>query len=538
MPPIGMTRRLIWIGAILAVLAVGFDWGVRSYLKPRIGKLIGRIIVQGSDSLYRFESGSSRVDLWSGTIALERCKLTLDSARYAARLAAGDLPPLTVAMELTEIRVSGLAVWNWWLHGRVALDKLTLVGARASLYRHRRPAKPGKDLFSLIRPIVRSITIGEVSLGDVRLSYDNGDSARPFRWAFERCDLRLGDVRVDSSTVSDSTRFAYARSFTVGLKNVSVLVGRQLYRLKLGSLAYDFGGRTASLKDFSLSPALDVDAFYRRIGHQADRYSLQAASVGLRGFNISEMLLYAYLHVDSVHLERPRVRIYHDRTEPPDPRSKVGRYPNQMLQKAPIDILIRKLSATGATVEYAEKNPANQAVGTLGFDHVQALLTNVTNLPGDPRWTARFAGDCLGHSPISALFTFYLADPSGRFAVDAHIENLDAPALDPLTRALAKASLKSFHMDRLDAHIAGDENGATGEVRMRYDHLRLELLRADTTKRKPLLSLLVNTIAVRTGNPDGVATGLRQSRDPHKSFFNLIWKTLYSGVKQIAIRRQ
>ncbi|HTJ15116.1 MAG TPA: hypothetical protein VL547_23935 [Dinghuibacter sp.] len=533
-----MARRLLWIGVVLTVAIVGIDWGIRSYLKPRIGALIERIVVEGSDSLYRFASGPPRVNLWSGTIALRDCRLTLDSARYTARLAAGDLPALTAVVDLEEIRVSGLRVFEWWLHKRVVCGRLTLVDARASLYRHRKPSKSGKDLYTLLRPVVRSITIGEVLLGDVRLSYDNGDSARPFRWAFERCDLRLRDIQMDSSTVSDSTRFAYAHSFTMGVKNVSILVGRQLYRLRLGSLTYDFAARAAALEDFSLSPALDADAFYRRVGHQADRYTLRVPSIGLYGVNMSEMLLYAYLHVDSAHLERPDIRIYHDRTQPPDTRSKVGRYPQQLLQKAPIDILIRRLSASSAAVEYAEKNPATDAVGTLSFDHVGALLSNVTNLPGDPRWTARFDGYCLGRSPISALFTFYLGEPSGRFSLDAHIGNLDAAALNPLTGALAKASTGSFHMDRLDARITGDENGATGDVRMRYDHLRLTLLKGDTARRKPLLSFLVNTLAVRSGNPNGVATGVRQTRDPHKSFFNLIWKTLYAGVKQIALRHE
>src|SRR6202012_1670265 len=184
-----MAKRLIWAGAVLVLVVLVLDWGVRSYLKPRIGALIQRIVVEGSDSLYRFTSASPRVDLWTGSIALEDCRLSLDSARYAARLAAGDLPPLTATLDLTEIRVSGLGVWSWWLHKRVVCGRLVLVGARASLYRHQRPAKPGKDLSSLLRPLVRSITVGEVLLGDVSLAYDNGDSARPFRWAFERCDL-------------------------------------------------------------------------------------------------------------------------------------------------------------------------------------------------------------------------------------------------------------------------------------------------------------------------------------------------------------
>ena len=58
-----MVKRLLWIGAVVVVLIAGLDWGVSSYLKPRIGTLIQRIVVEASDSLYHFTSGAPRVDL-------------------------------------------------------------------------------------------------------------------------------------------------------------------------------------------------------------------------------------------------------------------------------------------------------------------------------------------------------------------------------------------------------------------------------------------------------------------------------------------
>lgn len=556
-------RRLYWAGAILAalvLLALALQWGVRSYLKPRIASLLQHIIVEGSDSLYRFEPSAVVVDLWSGSLALNDCRLYLDSARYAARREDGSLPPLTVSMHFQEIRVSGLQVWTWLLHKRAVCARLDLAGAEVSLYRHpggkgtsgrkgTPGTAPGKDLYSLVRPLVRSISVGEILLGDVRVAYDNGDSARPFRWAFERCDLRLRDILIDSTTVSDSMRVAYARSFTVHMKKVSMLVSKQLYRLTLGDLTYDFGAREAQLDDFTLEPVLDAPAFYRRVGHQEDRYFLHVPRLRLGGFNMAELLLYNFLHVDSAHLLGPQVHIYHDRTLLPSPKTKLGKYPQQLLLKAPIDILVRRVVAENGQISYGEKAPQTKEQGTLTFDRVGGLLSNITNV-GDaiaqnPRWIVDLRALFLGHSPIQAVFTFYLGSSDGRFAVDAHLRDLDAPALDPVTRALAKASVRSFHLDSLEAHITGDEHGAKGDVRMRYDHLRLDLLRAGpdsgSLSKKPLLSFLVNQVLVHEDNPSGgkqerVAVDVIQNRDEHKSFFNLIWKTLFGGVRQIALK--
>jgi len=535
----------------VAVLALLFQWGVRGYLQPRIGALLQQIIVRGSDSLYRFDQASCTVDVWTGTVALGECRLSLDSARYEARRVSGALPPLTVEMRFKEIRVTGLKVWTWLLHKRVDCGRLTLVGAEVSLYRHPGPVRratpnPTNDLYALIRPL--SVRVGEVLLGDVRVSYDNGDSARPFRWAFERCDLRLRDILVDSTTVSDSTRIAYARVFTVGMKKVSLLVGKQLYRLTLGALVYDFEDREAKLSDFSLRPVLDAAAFYKKVGHQEDRYAVRIGETRLAGLNISELLQYNSLHVDSAWLDGPEVDIFHDRTLPPSGRSKLGNFPSQLLLRVPLDILVRSIRTEGGRIRYGEKDARTKEVGTLAFDEVRGRVTNVTNVAdairADPWWQIDLRGVFLGHSPITGLFKFDMRNPSGRFSVDASLQSLDAPALDSVMRPLAKASMRSFHLDRLDAHITGDEGGAKGDVRLRYDHLRVELLKtgpdSGSLSKKPLLSFLVNRIAVREDNPSGTkperTAPAVSTRDPQKSFFNLIWKTLYDGVRKIVLK--
>jgi hypothetical protein len=537
--------------AALLILGLLLQWMVQDYLKPRIGRVLQNVIVKGSDSLYRFAQDDCAVNIWAGSVTIKNCRLSLDSVRYAERRAAGSLPALTVSMHLTEIRVSGFSVWAWLWHRKVDCSNLTLVGSEVSLYRHpgeRTKTKGTVDLYTLIRPVVAAIHVKELALADVRISYDNGDSAKPFRWAFERCDLRLKDILIDPSTVSDSARIGYARSLLVDMKQVSLLVSKGLYRLPRGAFYYDFEKRQALLDDLALEPTQDPAAFYAKIAHQQDRYRIHVPEIRMQGLNISELILDNLIKVDSAELVRPVIHISNDRTMPPSGLSKMGRYPQQLLAKAPLDILLRRLHISGGTLTYAEKNAKTKRWGTLSFDRVRGLLTHVTNesraIAVDPWWTADLRADFLGHSPLEARFSFDLKDPSGRFMLQAHIRDLDAPALDTVTQALAKASVRSFHLDELSVNLTGDERQARADVHMRYDHLTLELLKADSGRvaPKPLLSFLVNHLAVHADNPSGsdaerTALGVTQTRDPYKSFFNLIWKTMFTGIRTIALKR-
>jgi hypothetical protein len=556
-------KRIYLFGSVVAgilVLALLVQAGLQYYLKPRIGHLLQKIIVTGSDSLYRFDQGQFSVDVWDGGVSLDSCRLSVDSARYAGLDAAGTLPALTASMRLARVKVSGLDIWKWFHGGNVDIGTLTLVGADVTLYRHPPSAKSGKgespkskELYPLIQSTVRSIRIGELLLGDLSIAYDDGDSAKPFRWAFERCDVRLRDILVDSSTLADSTRIAYARGLTVALRQVSMLTGKGLYRVTSGALFYDFAKRTALINAFSLHPILNAADFYQKVRYQQDRYVIDVPKIRLFGLNISELLQFNRLRVDSAELSGARIHITNDRTYPPSGQSKLGKYPQQLLLKAPLDIQVRKLRVEDGSLSYGEKNEATLQMGTLTFGHVHGLLTQVTNDPAliaeNPWWKADLYAGFLGSSPLHAVFSFDLRSPSGKFTLEAYLKDLDAGRLNPVTTALAKASVRSFHLEQLSYTVSGDEQSASGSLRMRYSGLQLELLKAgkDPAKPsgglsgKPLLSFLVNKLAIYPDNPSGkkaerVATGITQKRNPTKSFFNLIWKTLFQGVHSIAIR--
>jgi hypothetical protein len=73
---------------------------------------------------------------------------------------------------------------------------------------------------------------------------------------------------------------------------------------------------------------------------------------------------------------------------------------------------------------------------------------------------------------------------------------------------------------------------------MKYQDLKVEILKRDKAtkevKKRGFLSLAANLI-VQNNNPG--KDGLRKvnpvyERDIYKSFFNLVWKTIFTGMKK------
>ena len=119
---------------------------------------------------------------------------------------------------------------------------------------------------------------------------------------------------------------------------------------------------------------------------------------------------------------------------------------------------------------------------------------------------------------------------------------MDGRELTPITRPLALVEIKSGYVQEVTFNMQGNERSAAGTVKLIYNNLKIRILKRDEDthelKRKGLLSLFANVLAVNDSNPrDGELhiAHPRYSRDPRKSFFNLVWKTLFTGVKEIAI---
>lgn len=98
--------------------------------------------------------------------------------------------------------------------------------------------------------------------------------------------------------------------------------------------------------------------------------------------------------------------------------------------------------------------------------------------------------------------------------------------------------IKSGKINSLDFNLKGNDTKASGDFVMKYNDLKVDVLKIDKDtkkmKKRGLLSLAANMV-VKDSNPE--SGDLRTEtpeydRDIFKSFFNLVWKTVFAGMKQ------
>jgi len=101
------------------------------------------------------------------------------------------------------------------------------------------------------------------------------------------------------------------------------------------------------------------------------------------------------------------------------------------------------------------------------------------------------------------------------------------------------ARMERGTINKLHFNITGTDSMSDGSVLLLYDNLKISLLKKDeeegTLNKKVLVSLFANFVMKNSNSGENPrVVEVHFDRILNKSFFNLIWKTIFTGIKQSA----
>jgi lipopolysaccharide export system protein LptA len=548
------TAKKVLIGLLIVIVISGVSLQIfiTRYLPSLVKERLSDIIVKGSDSLYKFEVGKFDLGFWGGTIGITDLRITIDSTRYKKMNEEKKLPPLTFEVILPKAKVEGINIKAIIFSKRINVRQISFTSAEVKLARHFKTTETANiediPLWKLIQPQIRSITVNNIICADLKINYKNVDSAAGFHWQFDKSNILFSDIQVDSTSASDSNRLLFAKNIILAAADIKMKTPDGLYNLQAKEVLYTSAARSMEVKQFDFTPAISNQEFIRHFGYQHEIYRLKSPSIHLKNFQLPEWINHNKLLADTVELASPSVVIYLDRHAKPYPYSKKGKYPHQLLQQAPFTINVKRVKATGASITYNETNNLNNLTGKFVLPSLSGIIDNITNDPvaiaKSSECIADIRGTLMKTGKLHTVFRFNLADKNGAFRVNATITNIDAEQVQPLFVAMTSVEIQSFNMKRLDYSITGNENSGTGTLSMQYDNMDILLNKVEADKslnKKGFFSFLANRLVIYKENPmedneERKAVNVVMPRDATRSFFNLVWKTMFSSAGEIVLR--
>lgn len=357
--------------------------------------------------------------------------------------------------------------------------------------------------------------------------------------------LTLRNFSIDRDATLDENLIKKAGDISYSNDLISLTSADNLYEYRFSGLKVNSGTKRISARSIRIIPKLNETDFARKAQVQKDRYDITLNNVECQGADI-EALLRGEINIDNLSTSNNSIKVFHDRTYPIDSASKEGiqdRYPQQMLHKLKIPLNIRSFSARKTTIEYKEKNPESQSSGKVRFTDADILVKNISNYnpKAGEKIDLHFRGNLLGKIPVNAVITFYADEwRRGKFSMEARtLTSFEAATLNELLQPLSLARMDKGVIETFHFNITADTAVSHGSLDLAYHDLKISLMKkkGNGYGKKSVISFLANVL-VKNSNDQGpnMRKGKIEMRpDKYKSFFNFIWKSVFSGAKQVLV---
>ncbi|OJW82504.1 MAG: hypothetical protein BGO69_17820 [Bacteroidetes bacterium 46-16] len=546
--------RIVLVALLVLLLAgAGFAiWFSRHYVGI-LRKNIPVWVYNATDGVYRTSVQDIYINLLTHRVTVTGIRLQADTNRINELKAYGQAPATFFDITIPRVQVWGLLWEDMVTNKQLSCKTIKIwqpdvkVTYKQALADSSAKHDPATENDSTKSKAVEAMSAGQIIIAQPRLTYEHSDSTGTLKLHTTGGNIVLNDWKYDTEKPKDSSRFFYAKSALIDIDSIHYGKEHFLYDITTTLLHFNSDSNRLSFRHFALKPNVSKAEFYKIMGMQHDMFMLSLPAVTIDSLGWKGFINDKVLAATSVQLNDPVLEDYFTRLAPPNTQSKLGKYPNQLLENMKLKVDIRRIGIKNGHVQYTEVNEKTKLAGVLHFDGINGSVSNATNLPEritkNERCIIKLNGQFMKSSPISAIFNFSLTDPDGAFTVDGQLKDLDAAQINPVAKALAVTEIKSVHISKLDLHVSGNESHGNGTVTMLYHKLKVAPQNVDDPKKlsdKPLLSFLTNNLVIYTDNPmEGEPVRTESDyvpRDIHKSFFNLVWKCIFNPVQKTAVR--
>ncbi len=353
--------------------------------------------------------------------------------------------------------------------------------------------------------------------------------------------IKINEVKADQIVELQMHPMDFTKEAEVSVNSISLKSKDDIYTFNADNITVNSLQRQLNIHSFDIVPFAGEHQFANKFNYQTDRYDVHLQGISLKNIVMND-LLDNKLTASNLVIENTSAKIYHDLHKPLRQKNKVGNYPSQLLEKINLPINISTATLKNAYIEYKENETVSDSIGVISFANSKLNITNITNLPAaiqkNNQLNISFQSNILNSIPITGNFKFVLNSNKGDFFANGHTDAFDASILNKVSIPMALININSGKINSIDFSLKGDDTNAGGDLVMKYEDLKVDILKRDKNtkevKKRGFASLAAN-LAVKNSNP--ASSGLRKAtpqyqRNIYKSFFNLVWKTVFTGMKE------
>jgi hypothetical protein len=543
----GPGRRVpLWAKIIIGLcvfLIVGII-GINIYLKTTVNNRLRNMVTESSHGLYKLDYSGVSLNALTGSLTVRDVRLTPDTTVLNKLLQRHAAPRFVYQGTVARVALNNVRWLAYMNSKKLNVGKVKLAQPDFNIVQYLQKNDTARDIANLETTLskqIRDVNVSNFTIEDANINYEVKDTIDVDRTVniIEGLDIELKDLRFKKS--KEGVAELKVDDHHISLKEFKHRTADSLYWIGMKGLDYSSNKKKAVLALFYSQPRFDEKEFARRHTNQSTRYQVALKDLSAEEINLASILLKGEVVMQKMNIESGSINMFMDRSLPARAQDDGAVVISKKIKTLMLPFAIDQLTIGKLAVSYKEFNPVTGQSAHIPFKDLSITAANITNLPERINSNAKLTMDATGqflNAQIKINFSFDLASSEGNFTSTVATSQIAAQELNPILTAVAKIETRKGMLEKLEASVTGNEQGATANVTLQYRGLKISMLKkeGDTLKRRGLPTMLANLFVIDDNPKDGVlrtATSMRLVRRPGKSFFNMLWGVIALGIKDI-----
>lgn len=543
------SRKILkWVAGILLVLIV-FIGSVALFLsakwKPLLTDKIKVIIYEGSDHLYKIDFKDMHLNVVTGTAVLDSISLYPDSVVFTKLKEIGKAPTHLFRIRLAQLKINRVGILTAYFKRKININAIVLDHPSIDMVYYKVPkqtdtVKDARTLYQQISKSLSSIFVNDIKVIDADFDYYNGLKKLN---SVKHLSINVKNVLIDSAAQYDTTRVFHSKDIAFALSGYSALSKDKMYTTKIDTVRGSISNKTVRIVGLKMMPMYPDLTFSRKYTTQKDRYDLSFNEINLSGVDFISLNNNGSFHAKKVVVGPAKVGVFMNRELLPPNFDKGRNYPHLALRRIPFATLVDTLTLNKVDIAYTEFSENTKERGTLKLDNLSGNIVNLTNdsarLIQKNHAYLDLTTYIFGAGKMNVKIDFNLTDKDAAFSYVGNIGSFDMKVLNPLSKSLGLVAIEQGKVQKVSFNINANLKRSSGRVVFYYNDLKVNLLKENEggkKKKKGLLSFLANNVFIKNDNPFKGETArtanITYERVPQASFFNLMWKSVFVGIRE------
>lgn len=429
------------------------------------------------------------------------------------------------SIQTDEILIKDLSYYDYFFNRKIVIGGIDISKPEVIFNKNKPIEGTSKKNNNL--HFEKEIVVKRFNIYGGYLKLKENDSV-PNNFYFSIKELNFFDILVNSKTLKGTLPFEYNRGmiesdsifYQVNAEHILILKNLEL---KDGDL---------TVKDIRIIPEYTKNEFDRRIILEKDRFEIKVNSVKINTLDWK-------FENDSLQLTSPvsvisgaDIKIYRNKLLPDD--TSIKPLYSQMIRELGMKIKFDSIFIDSTQLEYEEKVMESGPPGKVGFYNLRAEVSNITNIgmrsKDFPKTRIQAETRFMNEAQLNLNWEFDIRNLDDDFKVSGKLDRISAVSMNSFLKPAINVEVEG-DIESLFFNFQGNQYIAKGDMRLKYNNFKVEVLKKDGTGKNKFLSGLANLLIKNQANSKNLEKkGVEAVRERTKSFWNYLWLFIRNGA--------